>query len=730
MKLLGLGITSCAMLFGAAAMAQSASPAASKSIEIRRTATPPTIDGSLLPAEWQDAALIEDLHQVSPVEYASPSERTQVYVMYDSDALYIGARLFDSQPQAATANILRQGEDLDGDDRIAVVIDPFNDGRSGYSFTVNMHGVRRQALYENASEENFDWKGIWHVRTSRDAEGWVAEMVIPFKTLSFNPNSDTWGFNVQRNVTRRTESIGWSSRNQEINPSTAGRITGLQGMNQGIGLDLVPSLTLRHDKVFDPARSAQSVEPSLDVFYKITPALTAALTVNTDFSATEVDDRQVNLSRFGLFFPEKRAFFLQDADIFEFGRLGSGGGAQFSGGTLQNGRPFFSRRIGLAGDGTPVDLRVGAKLTGRIGEWSVGLLDVQQAAYDGVDSRNLFVGRAAVNVLEESTVGAILTHGDPRSNLSNTLVGADFRYRNSRLPGSRILESEIWYQQSDTEGVSGDDAAWGLRLQSPNSIGLRGGVGVKEIQRNFYPALGFVNNTGIRDHTAYVGYTRRSDSRLLRTLYSGAELQHIRFIDGGLQTESLKLRALEIETDAGDALEFTYWRTREGIDEDFEIFPGVTVPVGQYEYAEYEIAIGAADHRPISGEVGIRWGDFLDGRHRAYEGEIVLRPSPHFALAAEYEYNDIDLPQGGFITRVMSLRLDLVFSSTLSWSNLLQYDNESELVGFNSRLQWIPEAGRETYLVVNHALQDFDRDGRLRSANADIVLKVGYTLRF
>lgn len=708
--------------------AQAQEPDASvKSVEVGSTASPPVIDGIWRAEEWAGARLIEDFHQVSPVEYAPASERTQIYVAYDSDALYIAARVLDSDASRITANILKQGAGLGGEDRIIIVLDPFGDGRSGYGFFVNANGVRRQALYENRSEENFNWKGIWDASTSRDGEGWTAEVAIPFKSLSFDPARTDWGLNIERHVMRRAEVIGWSSRNQEVNPATAGRLTGLRGINQGVGLDVVPSLSLRQHRGFSPEEDEFKAEPSLDVFYKVTPALTAALTLNTDFSATEVDDREVNLSRFSLFFPEKRSFFLQDADIFEFGRLGVGTEGITG---LENGLPFFSRRIGLGEGGVPVDLEVGGKLTGRVGNWSLGVLDVQQAGYDEVDSTNLFVGRAAANVLDESSLGFVVTHGDPRSNLDNTLVGADFRYLNTRLAGGRVLEGELWYQRSDTEGMEGDDGAYGVRVRSPNNTGWRGGLGLKELQENFNPALGFVNNRGIQDYTGDVGYTHVLRQGPLQKVFTGLNLQQIDLIDGGLQMKVHEWRVFEVETGAGDGIEFAYIRSKEVLQEPFEIFTDIDLPVGKYAFDEFEAEVEFSSHRKISGSLAYRWGDFFSGSRDSIEAEIVARPSRHFSVAAVYQLDDVVLPEGRFIARLMRLRLETVFSSKLSWSNFIQYDNDSELIGINSRVQWIPRAGRETYLVVNHGLQDYDRDRRFRSDNADVVLKAGYTFRF
>jgi hypothetical protein len=706
-----------------------AQPSGEKTLVVARAAAPPAIDGRIDASEWATATVVEDFHQVEPIEFASPSERTRVYVMIDADNIYIAARMWDSEPAQVAARSLRQGEALNDDDVFGVALDTFNDRRNGYWFSVNPNGVRRQAIFQNTTTRNFDWRGIWHTMSSRDSEGWVTEMAIPVKTLAFNPASDTWGINFRRKIERRQEFMAWVSRNQQVNPSASGTATGMTGFNQGIGLDIVPSVSLKQQRVFDPENTEHSIEPSLDVFYKITPALTAALTVNTDFSATEVDDREVNLTRFGLFFPEKRAFFLQGADIFEFGRLtNAGNDTEIAGSSLANGRPFFSRRIGLSGRGEPVDLDVGGKLTGRIGDWNVGLLDVAQSAYGTVDARNLFVGRAVANVLEESSLGLILTNGDPRSNLSNTVVGADFLYQNTRLANGNVIEAEAWYQQSKTEGVSGDDSAYGLRIGMPNEAGFRAGIGLKTIEQHFYPALGFVNNAGIRDYTFETRYTRRMDG-YLQAAYSTLDVQLIELLGGGLQSRIATLRPLVLESSSGEQLELNYIASKEVLYEPFEISAGVVLPPGEYSFDEAKVAFETGGHRALSGTVRFAQGDFYSGERVNIEGELTWRPSRYFALSGQYEYFGVDLPQGDFVTRLLQVRTDVAFSSRLSWSNLVQYDNDSEVMGFNSRLQWVPEVGRETYLVFNHEQEDPDRNNRFRSTNADLVVKLGYTFR-
>jgi hypothetical protein len=362
----------------------------------------------------------------------------------------------------------------------------------------------------------------------------------------------------------------WVSRNRSYNPSIMGLARGFTGLDHGLGLDVVPSASLNQQRAFLPSSTNVDVEPSLDVFYRLTPSLNASLTVNTDFSAAEVDDRQVNLTRFNLFFPEKRDFFLNDTDLFEFGRIGSGNSASTAS-SENNGRPFFSRRLGLSTSGVPVDLNYGGKLSGRVGRWNVGVLAVRQDAFGAVDASAAFVGRVSANVLEESSVGVMLTSGDPNSSRGNTLGGVDFRYLNTHLPGGRVLEGDAWFQESHTQGLNGRNSAFGLGIGMPTNAKWRGGFGYKEIGADFNPALGFVSRTNVRDTTADVGYTHFVRGGVLQSLFAGVDAQRISMLDGGLQSSVVLGRVLELRTNAGEQVNVHYSATEEVVAEPFTI---------------------------------------------------------------------------------------------------------------------------------------------------------------
>ena len=708
--------------------------ATGKRIDAFMVDEPPVLDGKLDDDAWAFATIITDLHQVVPDEYAPPSEASQIYVVYTKDALYLAGRFQDSEPHRIGARILRQGDWSFGEDSFTIMVDPFNNGRTGYIFDLTANGVRNQAVYENVTTENWSWRGIWHGATSFTDDGWIAEVEIPFKTLSFDPSNDVWGLNFARYIGRKAEQIGWASANRTQNPSNFGDVAGMSGAEKGIGLDIVPSARARRSRDYDVGATSDTADPGLDVFYKVTPSLTASLTFNTDFSGTNVDARQINLTRFGLFFPEQRVFFLQDTDIFEFGRIGGddfNNRTTFSRVERESGRPFFSRRVGLSGDGETIDIVGGGKLTGRAGDWDVGLLGIRQDEFQSLEAERP-VRRHAFRATSfaESSIGFIMTHGDPDSDFDNTLAGVDFRYLNTRLPNGSIVEGAIWYQQSDTEGLDGNDAAYGVSFRMPNAEGWRAGLSYKELEENFYPALGFVNRVDVSDLSAELGYTYFPAGGAVRSAFSGVDYQRIETLNRELQTQMVTIRMLEMTNHYGDRLEFHYQLNDEVLAEPFEISEGIIIPIGSYAFDQYCVNFNTAEFRPVAINGYYCGGEFFDGDISAPGADVTWRPNEHFRFSVGYHLSDIDLPYGAFDTRLVSLRGDIAFSNTWSWENIIQYDNVSDSMGLNSILRWIPRAGREILLVVNREFIDYTGDYDFRSLTGDITGKFSYTFRF
>lgn len=693
------------------------SPARTPVAQVSRTDQPPEIDGVLDDPAWADATVIGEFHQIEPEEYAPATEPMEIRVLFDDEHLYVAARLYDSAPEKISAKQLVQGRTYHSDDRFHVLIDPFHDRRNGYFFQLNANGIRRDALIEDNDTFINDWDAIWYGAAQVDERGWTAEMAIPFKSISFDPASGSWGLNFGRVVPRNGEQIAWSSRGNEVfelAPSIAGEMHGIQAPPRRLGLDIVPSATLRHFEDRSVGMRDFEIEPSLDIFYKPSPRFTLTGTLNTDFSATEVDDRQVNLTRFSLFFPEKRNFFLQDAGIFEFAELEA------------NGRPFHSRRIGLDQSGRPLDLDGGLKATGRLGPFSFGALAVRQDDTAAIDAKELLVARGKWNILEESSVGFIATYGDPTADADNSLVGVDFHYRDDTGLFGRLTRGKLWYQQSNTDGAVGDEAAFGAAFELPGDR-HEFRTAFSELQENFRPGLGFANRLDIREYESeYRFRSRPKQSRILRVDTTGA-YSLVTDLDGRMQSR-LSSIGLEGATRPNDGAGLRFDWAAERLDEPFEISDGVLIPVGRYDFGSGVLYFATGDQRPVSGKLELVAGDFYDGERYGARAELNLRPSSHYAFGFVWNQNEIDLPGGSFITRLAQVRADVAFNSRMAWLNFLQYDNVSDSAGINSRLRWELAPGRELFFIVNYNFLVED-DHSLTTRASEIALKLNYTFR-
>jgi hypothetical protein len=720
---LHLTLPLCALLAGGTAWAQGSG----KVTAATPITTPPTIDGRLDDAAWRQAEPITDFHQIEPVEFGQPFQRTEIRLLYDSKNLYIGVRLEYDDIEELTAQTMVPAQRIFSDDRFSIVLDPFLDRRNGYYFEINAHAIQADALLENNARMLADWDGIWRAETHIDESGWTAEIAIPFSTVSFDPSLDRWGINFFREFRVRQETLAWASKGRQSfleAPVLAGTMTGLEGLQQGLGLDVVPSVTLKDEKDYETGASDFSFEPSLDLTYRITPSLTGRLTFNTDFSATEVDARQVNLTRFSLFFPEKREFFLQDAGIFEFANLG------------ENGRPFFSRTIGLTEDGEPLNLNYGGKLTGRLGDFNLGFLGVQQEAYATLGARDLFVGRTTYNLLRESSLGFIITDGDPEEDRDARTLGVDFRFYTTRFLGGRVLQGEAWYQVTDNEqtgavpagDAGGDDDAWGIHLLYPEDrhrLDLR----YYHFGKDFDPAMGFINRPGIDDFRLFYRFRARPKSGFFLTIDQEFSFRNIESVFNEEKTQTVRFNPIEAESRYSDEYEaFIYWE-REVLVEGFFLFDRLWVPPGDYDYLRYGVDFTSARYRVWELGFRLEGGDFFDGQRDSWRVRMEWKPSARFNIRGEYVVNDVSLVSGDFTSRLWSLKSEIAITNRWSLIPLIQFDNVSDNMGINLRLHWQPVRGQNLFFVWNrNMVRDFDGD--FHDVSQEAVIKGVYTFRF
>lgn len=679
------------------------------------------VDGRLDESDWASTPSIGPLTQLEPAEGESPSERTDVRVLFDEQAIYVGIVCVETHPNGVVSTQLTRDANLDVDDRVTIVFDPFFDHRNGFFFQVNPAGARADGqISNNARSVSRDWDGIWNAAVTRSTDGWTAEIAIPFKTLRFRPDQAIWGFNVERQIKHLFETDRWAAARVTSwigNLADAGQLTGLEGARQGHGLDVRPYVSGGRD-----AGDGQFTG-GVDVFKNLTPNLNASITANTDFAETEADIRQVNLTRFPLFFPEKRTFFLEGAGVFDV--AGLAGGTDLI--------PFFTRRIGIHGNedigGGQVPIGVGAKIVGRESDYNVGVVDVETRDLPDASllRQNLFAARVSRNLFEQSWIGAIVTNGNPDGTGHNNLLGVDARFATSKFRRDKNVSLDLFVQRTDDQ-VLGRDYAGGFGLSYPNDqwdLFLNW----KQIGDNFQPALGFVPRAGIRTTNARIAFQPRPQRWGIRQFFFELEPEYITNLSNRLENWRFFIAPFNVRTESGEHFEWNVIPEFEHLDAPFEIYPGVTLPPLSYQWHRYRTEANTATKRWWVIDFEYWWGGFYDGTRKQTGLGLTLKPNAHVAIAVRADRNDIALREGRFYTQVLTARADYNFTPNVSWQNLEQYDNESRLLSFQSRFRWILKPGNDLFVVLNRGwLKTFE--GTYESAFDRASSKLQYTFRF
>ncbi|MBI5434059.1 MAG: carbohydrate binding family 9 domain-containing protein [Planctomycetes bacterium] len=694
------------------------------SLEIVRLSegTPrPVIDGALGDLAWPHAARIDDLRQSEPAAGSAATERTIVRLLYDSDSFFLALECFDREPHLIRDTQMKRDANLDPDDRVEILLDTFCDRRNAFWFQIGPAGSLGDALVaKNGGSFNKQWNGIWYGEARITDAGWQAELEIPMATLNFDPNGSKWGFNLRRHIRRRGEEARWASPDPKVEffwLSDAGTLEGFEGLRQGLGLDVTPFVGLSYER--DRSDSDLFGDGGLDLFYKLSPSTKLALSLHTDFAETEVDERVVNLSRFPLFFPEKRDFFLEDSGVFHFGPSESFGSSS-------DVVPFFSRRIGIDSSGSEVPLLGAVKLTGQSDGLSFGALDAATEASGALDDQNLFVGRVSKNVLEHSDVGVVWTHGDPSGGGDANTVGVDANWRTNEFLGDDNLRVSTYWLRTDAADSDGADA-YHLGASYPqDEMQLKASATV--VEDAFDPKLGFVPRTGIKKYAGQGFWTPRMHS-WIRQLEVGAAATLVEGTDNATESVALDVRPIGVELESGDEASLRLLHFRDVLDAPFGIQDDVTIPQGGYTYERGGVVLETSDKRPVDVAATYFVGEFFDGTSRDLELELTWRPSRFGTFGVGYERNDVSLPGGDFSVHVGRVRANWQFTPWIAWSNFVQYDNDSDELGLNSRLWWIFQPGNEFFLVLNQGW-DADPDWRIAPRSTQVAFKVGYTLRF
>jgi len=676
------------------------------------------MDGILDEPAWGTAPVAANLRTVEPREGEAATGATEIRVLAGPRALVFGIVCRDPEPAGIVSFTKQRDGDLGEEDHVAVVLDPFQDGRSGYLLAVNPGGARLDGLIENRGEGlNVNWDGIWEAATHRDETGWAIEIRLPVDTLSFPSGATAWGFNVQRRIQRLQETSRWAGARVDweiTQTSRAGHLEGLPDFDLGLGLTLRPAAVGGYSRPAPEVATDWTADPSLDLNQRLGPGLAATATVHTDFAETEVDTRRINLTRFPLFYPEKRYFFLEGADLFDFG-LGLG----------QDVIPFFSRRIGLV-EGREVPLRVGAKLTGRAGPNSLGGLAVRTGEVaDVAPATTMGVVRLRRNVWAESSVGVMGTVGDPLGRPDSWVAGADFTYQTSRLGGDKNFLVGIWALVNDRADLAGDKTAVGFKVDYPND---RWDVFAtyKRIGDGFDPSLGFVPRRGVQIFQWGGQFAPRPGS-WIRQMFFEMRPRVVTDLGGRWETYDVPTSPLNLQLESGERVALGITPGGDRFAEPFEIAPEVVVPAGEYHWTRVSIEVETARKRRLAGQVQLSTGGYYGGTLDTIGLEAAWTPSPILTLFASGEYNRGRLPGGDFDQTLLAARLRLNLSPDLDVNSLLQYDTESRLLGTNTRLRWIFHPRGELFLIYNH--NSLRTDERWQRESDELMLKVKYALR-
>lgn len=679
-----------------------------------------TIDGRLTEPAWESAEAIDDFRQTDPVEGAPPTATTRVRVLADAHAIVIGIVCDQPDPNDIVSFSVRRDAELESEDHVGIVLGPFADGRSGYVFAVNPTGARYDGLINPGGEdENPDWDGIWEAGTARLPTGWSAEIRIPLRTLAFKPGLHEWQFNVQRRIQRRLETNRWASPNRQYQitqMSRAGLLTGLPDFDLGLGLSVRPAITSGAGMPSPSAAIDADFRPSLDISQRIGANVLVSGTVNTDFAETDVDTRRTNLTRFPLFFPEKRTFFIEGDDIFAFGL-----------GLDEDVIPYFSRRIGLV-DGNEVPILAGTKVSGRIGGTNFGGVAIGTRPQADVVDTHAFMGVSRVkhNLWRESWIGAIATVGDPLGRAGSWLGGGDFTYATSRFRGDKNFLVGVWGLATGREQLGNDSTAHGFKVDYPNDL-LDVALTYKRIGRDFDPSIGFVPRAAVRLWDLSAEFSPRLVRGPIQEMSFEFEPSLATDLSGRWESYDVSISPVSWQFRSGDRIEFNVNPAGERLVEPFDVAQGTVVPPGSYEWLRYRLVAETAQKRRLYAETSWWFGDFYNGTLDQFQWAGAWNPKPLVTVEFSGERNIGRLPSGNFTQTVVGTRLRVNVSPDLSISSYVQYDTDSESIGTNTRLRWTFLPVAELFIVYNHNVQSILDRWRLDSNQ--LLVKLQYAWR-
>ena len=686
------------------------------------------LDGVPDEPAWLTADSITDFTQKEPAEGRPATERTVVRLLATPGGLWVGVWAYDAVPAAIRHTALRRDSDFESDDAFTLLLDPLRDRRTGFLFAVNPNGAMTDAQLIDFETTNTDWNGVWDARARITPLGWTAELFIPWQTLRYHPNTDVWGVNFRRLIRRNNEEVLWRAwRRTEgiLFLPHEGAVAGFSGLPRRAIAELRP-----YGAVTGQARALQyppdgndsllslgsaGLKAGVDAKLAPAPTLTLDLTANTDFAQVEADDQVINLTRFPLFFPEKRHFFLESSGIFKYG-------------LIDHATLFYSRRIGLDTLGNPISLTAGARLTGRLGRDQVGLLAVRTG--DPENAVDL-VARVKQDVFSRGYIGGVFTSqsGPGVSGGARLAGGADLSV--PLFVHGQNLVLAAWAAGSKDSGPSPTATAWRIYVDYPNDV-MDNFLSLMRVEPGFDPALGFVLETDVVRHTGHFDVFPRPHVLGIRQLeFSFLSWEGVTHLDGSPSHSLYEVTPLGAIFETGDEFLVNLKRLQDAPSVPFVIFRGDTIDPGDYHFNRSEIQFASSPGRPVSTSLTASAGDFYSGTSTELDATLTVRTAPHVIAEVDYSQLAARLATARFTARTARLRLDVAATPQLGSTFFVQWDDESDRLTVNARLHWIPSPGSDVYLVWNSAWPTGLADGVpwSRPARGVLLGKVVYYFR-
>jgi len=673
-----------------------------------------TLDGNLNEHCWQNAFKISNFTQRELNEGEPATEKTEVAIIYSTNVMYIGFWGFDKDAEKIVTQKMERDFRWGTDDNFEIIISTFNDNRNGYLFVINPNGARADVLISNEGEGfNRSWNGVWDVTTSITDEGWFAEIQIPFSTLKFkNADSLTWGINFERNIRRKKEQVmwqGWSRIFELEKISQAGKLTGLNNIKSKNKVEIKPYVsggveTIKDDKTYGRYKIGG------DVNIDITPTLKLNLTINTDFAQVESDRVQINLSRFSLYYPEKRQFFLEAKDLFQM-NMGS------------SNEIFYSRTVGLE-DGEEVPIIAGARLFGKQNRTSIGVMSIQTMAKDSILTTNHSVVRVRQDIGRQSSIGGIVT-SKILNGRQNIVYGADFTYSTSKIFGDKNLIINGSFAQSQTsDSLNISNSSYNFSLSFPNDW-IEYDLAVVGIQQHFNPEMGFLRRNNYRMYYTELQFNPRPKflpffrNLILKPIDIN---YYVNEMTNELESIFYEFRPFGFVTKSGEFAEFNFQFLYDRLEEPFELLDQVVIPVGEYWDKRWEVQLESFPGRKLSGEFYINSGSFYTGERTRISTEANLNFNRHWNLSAEWSRNYLYFDELNFITDEIGGRIIYAYNPKLNTSLFGQWNNEDDEMLFNFRINWIPKIGSDFYFVVNQLIDT--KDNSIKFTQTTVLAKL------